>query len=382
MPEPAFARSQVSIAQKPAIRFVDIQAQTASLQPALMEAISRVVQRGDFILGEDVQRFEADFAAYCGVRFAIGVDSGLSALELALRGIGIGPGDEVITQANTFIATVGGIQATGAKPVLVDCDRHGAFDPQAFEAAVTPRTRAVMPVHLFGRLGDIDRVVALAERRRLAVIEDACQAHGAVLGGRRAGSFGVAAAFSFYPAKNLGAFGDGGMLVTSSEEVVAAARQLRNYGQMAKYQHIALPLNHRLDTLQAAVLRVKLPHLDRWNARRQELADAYRKELAGLPLGLPPAEASGRHIYHLFVAETERRDGLREALSSAGIESGIHYPVPVHLQPVLAGLGYRRGAFPNAERLASTSLSLPMYPELTVEEIKRVATATRLFFQS
>jgi dTDP-4-amino-4,6-dideoxygalactose transaminase len=234
-----------------------------------------------------------------------------------------------------------------------------------------------MPVHLFGRICDIDAITAIGQRTGVAVIEDACQAHGAVWRGRRAGSFGISAAFSFYPAKNLGAFGDAGMLVTQSSEVAARVRTLRNYGQRAKYDHVDLPLNRRLDTLQAAVLRVKLPHLDAWNARRRRVADAYRQQLADLPVGLPPGDEGGRHVYHLFVITADDRDALQSTLGSSGIETGIHYPVPVHRQPVLENLGYAAGAFPNAERLAATSLSLPMYPELELEQLERVVAAIR-----
>ena len=361
----------------PTVRFVDLQAQIRSLQPALNDAIRAVVDRGDFILGKDVLLFEQEFASYCGVPHAVGLDSGLSALELALRALHVGPGDEVITQANTFIASVGAILAVGARPVLVDCDENGAIPPPAVGAALTPRTRAIMPVHLFGRICDIEPIVTLAERAGIPVVEDACQAHGAVLHDRRAGSFGVAAAFSFYPGKNLGAFGDGGMLVTSSPEIDETVRQLRNYGQRAKYQHVTLPLNHRLDTMQAAVLRVKLPHLDDWNARRQYLADAYREHLEGLPLRTAPADIAGRHIYHLFVVESEQRDALREGLTARGIETGIHYPTPLHLQAALQDLGYSRGAFPNAEQLAVHSLSLPMYPEMELNQVERVVGAIR-----
>ncbi|TMD19720.1 MAG: DegT/DnrJ/EryC1/StrS family aminotransferase [Chloroflexi bacterium] len=359
------------------VRFVDLQAQIRSLQPALSEAIQAVLDRGDFILGKDVELFEQEFAAYCGVADAVGVDSGLSALELALRALRVGPGDEVITQANTFIASVGAILAVGARPVLVDCDDDGAIRPDAVRAALTPATRAIMPVHLFGRVCDIEAITAIADAAGVPVVEDACQAHGAVLDGRRAGSFGIASAFSFYPAKNLGAFGDGGMLVTRSREVANTVRQLRNYGQQAKYQHVSLPLNHRLDTIQAAVLRVKLPHLDSWNARRQYLADAYREHLEGVPVRIAPAGAQGRHVYHLFVIETEHRDRLREALQARRVETGIHYPAPLHLQAALEDLGYRRGAFPTAERLAAHSLSLPMYPEMPLAQVELVADGIR-----
>jgi dTDP-4-amino-4,6-dideoxygalactose transaminase len=357
------------------IAFVDLKPQIASLEPALTQAIQRVIARGDFILGADVDAFEQEFATYCGVAHAVGVDSGLSALELALRAAQVGPGHEVITQANTFIATVGAILAVGATPVLVDCDLDGGVDPSAVAAAITPRTRAIMPVHLFGRLGDIDGILSVAKRAGVAVIEDACQAHGAILNGKRAGGFGLAAAFSFYPAKNLGAFGDGGILVTNSSEVAEMVRALRHYGQKAKYEHVAAPLNHRLDTIQAAVLRVKLPHLDRWNARRRYLADAYRQHLGPLGLRLPAGPQDERHVYHLFVVQHQQRDGLRAHLAQQGIETGVHYPIPVHRQPALTDLGYSAGAFPNAERLAKESLSLPMYPEMPLEHIERIAAS-------
>jgi len=359
------------------VAFVDLRAQTRALHPALIAAIETVLSRGDYVLGDDLERFEAEFAAFCGTGHAVGVDSGLSALELALRAADIGPGDEVITQANTFIATVAAILAVGARPVLSDCDEQGGMDPAAVEACVSPRTRAVVPVHLFGRIGEIEVILALAATHGLAVIEDACQAHGAVWLGKRAGSFGLAGAFSFYPSKNLGAFGDGGMLVTNSAALADKVRLLRSYGQRVKYVHETTPMNHRLDTLQAAILRVKLPHLDSWNYRRRRLAASYMERLGGLPIGLPWAEEDGRHVYHLFVIDVDRRDELRAALASDGIETGIHYPVPLHRQPALAALGYREGAFPRTERLAERSLSLPMYPELPVDHLEHVATSIR-----
>jgi dTDP-4-amino-4,6-dideoxygalactose transaminase len=363
------------------VRFVDLQAQTEALRPAIQEALGRVLDRGDFVLGEDLERFEREFAAYCGVAHAVGVDSGFSALELALRAAGIGPNDEVITQANTFIATAGAILAVGARPVLTDCDAQGGMHPAAVAAAISPRTRAIIPVHLFGRIGEIEAIAALARRAGLALIEDACQAHGARWRGRRAGSYGLAGAFSFYPAKNLGALGDGGMLVTDSKDVADRARILRHYGQRVKYEHLTTPLNRRLDTLQAAVLRVKLPYLDRWNALRQTLANAYRTHLGGAPVALPPAAEPGRHVYHLFVLESEKRDSLRAALTAAGIETGIHYPIPLHRQPALGGLGYPSGAFPTTERLAARSLSLPMYPELPLAHVQRVSTVIQRYFE-
>lgn len=359
------------------VRFVDLPAQAEVLGDELRDAVWRVVQRGAFILGEEVGEFEAEFARYCGVAHAVGVDSGFSALELTLRAMDLPAGGEVVTQANTFIATPAAIEAAGLRPVLVDCDEEGAFELSRLMAAVNERTVALMPVHLFGRVGDIDVLVEQAQARGLPVVEDACQAHGAVWHGRRAGSFGLAGAFSFYPAKNLGAFGDGGMVVTGSDDLAERLRLLRNYGARDKYEHEVTPMNRRLDTIHAAALLVKLRHLDGWNRQRQYLADAYREHLRDLPLGLPAPDAEGRHVYHLFVVQVEDRDGLRAALAEAGIETGVHYPVPCHLQPALADLGYRRGDFPNAERLAAHSLSLPMYPEMGVAVVERVAGAIR-----
>ena len=364
----------IAVTEDP-VRFVDLLDQHRQLEPAITAAMTRVIDRSDFILGREVEDFERAFAAYCGTAYAVGVDSGLSALELSLRVAGLGPGDEVITPANTFIATVGAIMATGAAPVLCDCDDIGAPDADAIGACITQRTRAIVPVHLFGRVADMGRILDVARRAGAIVVEDAAQAHGARLDGTKAGAFGTVGAFSFYPTKNLGAFGDGGMLVTSSEELATRAQSMRNYGQRAKHDHVALPLNRRLDAIHAAVLQVKLPHLDEWNKRRQQLADRYRSRLDGLPVTVPPPELEDRHVYHLFVVQTADRDGLRESLATAGIETGIHYPTALHQQPVLRHLGYRAGQFPNAERLARTSLSLPMYPELAPTQLDRVALA-------
>lgn len=362
------------------MRFVDLREQTHALWLALSSAMNAVLERGDFILGQELEQFEAAFADYCGVPHAVGVDSGYSGLELALRAAGIGQGDEVITQADTFIATVGAILAVGAHPVLTDCDGYWGMDPSAVAAAITPRTRAIIPVHLFGRIGEIDAIGELAEQHGLVVIEDACQAHGAKWRGKRAGSFGLAGAFSFYPSKNLGAFGDGGMVVTESAALADALRLLRNYGQRVKYEHEVTPLNRRLDTLQAAILKVKLSHLDSWNDRRRLLAAAYTEELAGLPIALPPMDHDGRHVYHLFTIGTEDREGLRRALAAERIDTGIHYPVPLHRQPVLKPLGAGPGAFRRTEWLAAHNLLLPMYPELPLEQVAQVAAVIRTWF--
>jgi dTDP-4-amino-4,6-dideoxygalactose transaminase len=357
------------------VPFVDLRAQHAGLAAEIQSAVQHVFARGDFIQGAAVERFEAEYAAFIGTRHAIGVGTGLAAIELALRGFGIGQGDEVIAPANTFIATVLAIVAAGATPVLVDMDRESyTIDPGALAAAVTSRTRAIVPVHLYGQPVDLDAVLAIAARHNLVVIEDAAQAHGARYKGKRIGRFGHAAAFSFYPSKNLGAYGDGGMIVTDDDRVAAKLRLLGNYGQRAKYDHAIAGTNSRLDTVQAAVLRVKLPHLDGWNAARRRHADAFTAKLSGL-VHTPVTSANVEHVYHLYVIETGRRDAVQQALHARDIHTGIHYPVPVHLQEACADLGYRAGDFPATETAAARILSLPMYPELTDAQIEYVARA-------
>jgi dTDP-4-amino-4,6-dideoxygalactose transaminase len=357
------------------VPFVDLRAQHDTLAPEIERAVRQVFECGDFILGAAVERFEAEFAAYIGAKHAIGVASGLDAIELALRAAGIGPGDEVITSANTFIATVLAILAVGARPVLVDADPDRyTIDPAGLSAAITSRTRAIVPVHLFGQPVDVDAVLAMARRHNLVVVEDAAQAHGARCNGQRAGAFGHAAAFSFYPSKNLGAYGDGGMVVTNDDRIADALRLLRNYGQRAKYDHAIAGISSRLDTVQAAILRVKLPHLDDWNAARRRHAAAYTERLSARVR--TPVEAAGvEHIYHLYVIETERRDAVQQQLRAREISTGIHYPIPVHLQEACANLGYRAGDFPVTERAAARMLSLPMYPELTTMQIDYVTEA-------
>jgi dTDP-4-amino-4,6-dideoxygalactose transaminase len=362
-----------SVAHTP---FVDLAAQRDELGEALEAACLDALRRGDYILGEAVGRFEQEFADYCGVAHAVGVDSGTSALELALRANGIGPGDEVITAANTFVATAFAISHCGARPVLVDVDPATyTLDPELLSAAVTHRTRAIVPVHLYGQLADVDAIGAVATQHGLAVIEDACQAHGALDRGRPAGSFGHAAAFSFYPAKNLGAQGDGGIVVTNSDEIARRLRLLRNYGEVHKYRSELVGYNRRIDTLQAAMLLVKLPHLDRWNASRRDHAAAYDVALSGLPLARPSVRAGVEHVWHLYVVRVADRDRVRDALAARGIGTGIHYPVPVHLQPAYHSLGYARGEFPVTEAYADEILSLPMYPELDTDAPGRVADA-------
>ncbi|MBN1966939.1 MAG: DegT/DnrJ/EryC1/StrS family aminotransferase [Anaerolineae bacterium] len=362
------------------VTFVDLKAQYASIQDEMNDAILGVVQSTQFILGGEVTKFEEEFAAFCGVKHAVGVDSGTSAIEMALRAFDIGPGDEVITAANTFIATALAISYTGAKVVLVDIDPQTYnIDPSKIETVITARTKAIVPVHLYGQTADMDPILAIARRHHLLVIEDAAQAHGATYKGRPAGSLGDAAAFSFYPGKNLGAYGDGGAVVTNDEAVDHKLRLLRNYGQSKKYHHDMQGFNRRLDTIQAAVLRVKLPYLEGWNAARRAHADRYQELLAGGPVVTPEAAPYAKPVWHLYVIRTEQRDELREFLAERGITAIMHYPVPIHLQPAYAELGYQEGDFPITERYAQEILSLPMFAELTDEEIEYVVEAIKEF---
>jgi dTDP-4-amino-4,6-dideoxygalactose transaminase len=362
------------------VPFVDLRAQYVSIAEEINAASVAVLGRTDYILGRDVDLFEEEFAAFCEAAFAVGVDNGTSALELVLRAYGIGPGDEVITAANTFIATALAISCVGATPVLVDIDPQTyTIDPMLIEAAITPQTKAIIPVHLYGQPADMDSILEIARRHDLVVIEDACQAHGARYKGRRVGSLGHAAAFSFYPAKNLGASGDGGMIVTNDQEVAKSLRMLRNYGQREKYYHVLRGYNRRLDTLQAAMLRVKLKYLDAWNAARRTHAQAYAQLLVGTEAVTPKEADDAESVWHLYVIRTANRDMLQAHLADRHIATGIHYPVPIHLQPAYQDLGYTRGAFPIAERYADEILSLPMYAELTSDMIECVAEAIKEF---
>jgi dTDP-4-amino-4,6-dideoxygalactose transaminase len=363
------------------VPFVDLHSHHEALLPDLRAAFERVVHRSSFILGDEVAGFEREFAAYAGATDAIGVSTGLDALRLALVALGVGNGDEVILPANTYIATALAVSACGATPVLTDVDeRTFGIDPVLAEAAITARTKAIIPVHLYGQPCAIDAIVDLARRHHLAVVEDACQAHGARAGQRGCGAIGDAGCFSFYPSKNLGALGDGGMIVTSRDDVAAKVRLLRDYGQARKYHHTVKGFNARLDGLQAALLRVKLPHLDRANARRAAHAAAYTRQLAGLDgVRLPAQIDAPQHVYHLYVIRTRQRDELITHLAAAGVQTGIHYPVPIHLQEAYRDLAYREGAFPVTERLARDIVSLPMYPELSEEQIATVCGAIREF---
>jgi dTDP-4-amino-4,6-dideoxygalactose transaminase len=358
------------------VPFLDLKAQLATIRPQVDAALAGVLDSCHFVLGEEVSAFEEEFAAFCGTRECVGVDSGLSALELVLRAAGIGPGDEVITVAHTFIATVAAVSYTGATPVLVEADAETyLMDPASVEAAITPRTRAIIPVHLYGQTVDMDPLMQLAERHHLFVLEDACQAHGARYKGRRAGSLGHAAAFSFYPGKNLGAAGDGGAVTTDDAALAERVRMLRNYGQKVKYYHDMIAFNRRLDSMQAAILRVKLRHLDEWNAGRRRVAAAYAERLAGLPVRLPVVGAHNEPVWHLYVIRAADRDTLQQRLEAAGIGTGLHYPVPIHRQKAYPELGALR--FPISEGIAAQCLSLPMFAEMSEAQIELVAQAMR-----
>ncbi len=365
-----------------AVPLLDLAAQNGPLRAATDAAIAAVLDSGKFILGPQVARFEAACAAYCGARYALGVSSGTDAILLALMGLGVGPGDEVITSPFTFFATGGCVARVGARPVFVDIDPVTFnLDPAAVAAAVTPHTRALLPVHLFGQTAEMEPLLALAERHGLAVIEDAAQAIGAEYRGRRAGSMGAVGCFSFFPSKNLGAFGDAGLVTTSDEALYERMKKLRNHGAQPKYYHALVGGNFRLDTLQAAVLEVKLPHLDGWTAGRQRNAALYRELLAGLAASgavVLPVEAPGRrHIWNQFTLRFPggRRDAVKKALDVRGIGNEVYYPRPLHLQECFAGLGYGPGAFPQSERAAAEVLSIPIYPELTVAQRDEVVAA-------
>jgi dTDP-4-amino-4,6-dideoxygalactose transaminase len=360
------------------IPLVDLQAQYRSIKAEINLAIARVLENGQFILGPEVEAFETEFAAFCGAKFAVGVNSGTSALHLALLAAGIGAGDEVITVPMTFVATVAAILYTGARPVFVDIDsRSCTMDTQRLESAVTPRTKAILPVHLYGRMAEMDPITAVAKRHNLLVIEDAAQAHAATYHGRKAGTIGAIGCFSFYPGKNLGAYGEAGAVVTDDPEIARAIRMLRNWGQERRHRHERNGYNYRLEGLQAAVLRVKLRRLSDWTEARRAHARLYDRLLADSHVKTPAAAPDGQHVYHVYGVRTNQRDEVLARLEKQGIQASVHYPLPVHLQLGYAGLGCREGDFPVSEALAREELSLPLYPELTEEQIHTVVTAVR-----
>ncbi len=358
------------------IPLLDLKRQYASIEPELEAAALAVLQSGEYVLGRRVAHFEEEFAAYCGVKEAVALNTGTSALHLALLAAGVGPGDEVITVPMTFVATVAAIRYTGAKAVFVDVDpATWTMDPGKLRAAVTSRTRVVLPVHLHGRLADMASINAIARRHRLTVIEDAAQAHGAERHGRRAGAFGQSGCFSFYPGKNLGACGEGGALVTDDAGVARTARLLRDWGQDGKYNHVCHGFNYRMDALQAALLSVKLKQLPAWTDGRRRVAARYDRALKGSAVARPTACDGLDHAWHVYAVQTDRRDHVQAELAQAGVATGIHYPRPVHLQPAYADLGYGQGDFPVSEALADRLLSLPIYPELTDAQIDGIASS-------
>jgi len=359
------------------VPLVDLKAQRLTIAEEINVAIAKVLDRCDFILGEEVSAFEREFAEYCGVPFAIGVGNGTDALHLACRAAGLGDGDEVIIPAMTFVATALGVSLAGAQPVLVDVRSEDALiDPAKIEVAITPRTKAIIPVHLYGQCADMEAICAIAARRSLIVIEDAAQAHGAAYGNRRAGNLADIGCFSFYPGKNLGAYGDAGVVTTARNDLAERIALLRNCGSKVKYYHEEIGLNSRLDTLQAAVLRAKLQHLDHWNEGRRRIAATYDAAL-GEVAGIARTRYSDGAVYHLYVVRVAERDAVLKSLVAQGIGAGIHYPWALHELRAYRSLGYRQGAFPVAEQWARQCLSLPIYPELELVDAEACATALK-----
>ena len=369
--------------EKQSVPLLDLTAQFRSIEPEIREAMDRVVTSGRFIQGPEVVEFEKEVGAYCRVPHAIACASGTDALILAMRALGVGPGDEVVTPAYSFLASASAIALVGGKPVFVDIEPDTYnIDLAKLEAALTPRTKAVIVVHLFGQCANLDTVKTICERRGVPLVEDAAQAIGAEWNGKRAGSVGDIGCFSFFPSKNLGAFGDGGLVVSTRAELGDKLRLLREHGARPKYNHIELGMNSRLDALQAAILRVKLRHLENWTEGRRRNADLYRERLAGAAVGLPVARPEARHIYNQFVIRSTKREELRAHLAAAGVGTEIYYPKPMHTQPCFASLGHTEGDFPVSEAASRETLAVPIYPELTKDQIAYVADRVREFVAS
>jgi dTDP-4-amino-4,6-dideoxygalactose transaminase len=352
------------------IPFLDLREEYRTIESEVLETISAVMRRGNFILGENVKAFEEEFANYCGAKFGVGVGSGTEALHLALLACGVKQGDEVITVPNTAAATALAVSSANAKPIFIDVSQEFyTIDPAKVETAITSRTKAIIPVHLYGHPADMDPIMEIAERYDLRVVEDACQAHGAEYKGQKVGSIGHLGCFSFYPTKNLGAYGDGGMVVTKDEGLYEKLCLLRNYGQSDRYHHIIKGYNSRLDEIQAAMLRVKLKKLDKWNEVRRNIADAYNQLLENSDVITPKEASYAKHVYHLYVIRSKRREELKHFLEKRGIQTLIHYPIPLHLQEAYQELGLKKGSYPQSEKCAEEILSLPIYPELKSEQI-------------
>ncbi|HTS35729.1 MAG TPA: DegT/DnrJ/EryC1/StrS family aminotransferase [Candidatus Solibacter sp.] len=362
------------------IPLLDLKAQYRSIKPEIDAAIARVLDSCQFVLGSEVGAFEQEFAAYCGTSECIALNSGTSALHLALLAAGIGPGDEVITVPFTFVASVAAVLYVGARPVLVDIDPHSfTMDPNAVEAAITPRTKAILPVHLYGQSADMDPIMEIARRHGLIVIEDAAQAHGAKYKGRPVGSIGDIGCFSFYPGKNLGAYGEGGAVTTNNPEYGRTVRMLRDWGQDRKYHHLLRGYNYRMEGFQGAILRVKLRHLEEWTAARRMVVGKYNELLADSGVETPREMPWARHVYHLYTVRSGCRDALQQSLAAEGVQTGVHYAVPAHLQPAYSDLGYGKGSLPESEKAAAEVLSLPLYPELSDAQIEAVTRAVQEF---
>ena len=356
------------------VPYFDLKAQYAGIRDEIVAALDGVCRNAAFILGDEVAAFEREFAAFCEVKHCVALNSGTSALHLALLAAGVGPGSEVITTPNTFIATAESISYTGARPVFVDIDPATAnIAPSGIEAAITSRTKAIVPVHLYGRPVDVDAILKIGESHGVPVIEDACQAHGARWRGKRAGGFGLASTFSFYPSKNLAAYGEAGALTTNDDRVADLVRSLRDHGQAGRYYHDRIGWNYRMDGFQGAVLRVKLRHLDEWTTRRLAFARRYRERLTGARVALPEDDPRGEPAYHLFVVYVDRRDAVRSALEAAGVHTAIHYPVPVHRQQAYGWLGQGPGSFPHTERACDRVISMPLFPEMTLAQVDYAA---------
>lgn len=361
------------------VNFVDLKRQYETIKDDIDSAFDRVRSSFKFVLGDEGKALEDEFAKFCGTRYAIGVGTGTAALHLLLLASGIKPGDEVIVPANTYIATALAASYAGAKVVLVDVDKDTYnIDPEKFKNAITKKTKAVIPVHLYGQPADMDIIMRIAKENGLRVIEDACQAHGAKYKGQKVGAFGDAAAFSFYPGKNLGAYGDGGIVTTDDPKIAENVRMLRNYGEKEKYHHELKGFNERLDELQAAIIRAKLKHLSRWNESRRKVAELYNKLLESI-VTIPKVLEGVEHAYHLYVIRSKDREGLQKFLMEKGVYTGIHYPIPIHLQKAYADLGQKRGMFPVSEAYADQILSLPMFAELTEKEIRYVCECVKEF---
>jgi dTDP-4-amino-4,6-dideoxygalactose transaminase len=371
----------VDTPQEIRVPFLDLKQQFVGLEADIREAIWPLLRSATLIEGAPVADLERMFAAYCGVREGVALDSGTAALHLALLALDIGPGDEVICPTSTFIATAAAIAVTGARPIFVDAHpSHWQMDVTKVENAIGPKCRAVIAVHLYGQPVELAALKETCRRKRIFLVEDAAQAHGARYGGRMVGSFGDIGCFSFYPGKNLGAFGDGGAAVTDSKALAERMRRLRNHGRSTKYEHAEVGFNFRMDAIQAAVLCVKLPHLERWNERRRELAGEYRDRLKNLPMVLPGFLPETEPVHHLFPVLTPERDRLGAFLRNRGIETGVHYPVPLHLQRAFDKLGYKMGDFPVAEKIASEEISLPIFPEMTPSQLECVCNAIHEFY--